>query len=103
MNGYKSIQEPFYFGKEICPCSTNEHVRRIDVVLKVLERIPRFIDEVTRIRGVDLYVEVRTREKYYHGFAEWANKFSYLISSARKVLSNTLSAISNYRDTMHYL
>lgn len=53
---------------------------------KVLERIPRFIDEVTRIQGVDLYVGVRTREKYYYGFAEWANKFSYLISSARKVL-----------------
>lgn len=36
-----------------------ERVRRIDVVCKVLERIPRFIDEVTRIRGVDLYVGVR--------------------------------------------
>jgi len=82
-----SIQGPFYFKEEICQCAANKRVRRIDVVFKVLDRIPRFIDEVTRIQGVDLYVEVRTREKYYYGFAEWANKFSYLISSARSVAS----------------
>lgn len=43
--------------------AVSEHVRRIDVAFKVLERISRFIDEVTRIRGVDLYVEVGTQGK----------------------------------------
>jgi len=87
---------------EICQCATNEHVRRIDVVFKVLERIPWFIDEVTRIRGVDLYVEARTRGKYYYGFTEWANKSLCLILSARKVLLSTIGA-SNYRDITYEL
>lgn len=38
-------------------------MRRIDVAFKVSERIPQLIDEITRIRGVELYVEVRTREE----------------------------------------
>lgn len=81
------FEVPFISKRKYVNALRNERVRRIGVVFEVLERIPRFIDEVTRIRGVDLYVGVRTRGKYYRGFAEWANKFPYLISSARKVLS----------------
>lgn len=51
---------PFISRRKYVNALRNEHARRIGVVFEVLERIPRFIDEVTRIRGVDLHVGART-------------------------------------------
>lgn len=102
----ESAGAPLYFEREIFQtslCAVSEHVRRIDVPFKVPERISRFIDEVTRIRGVDLSVEVGAQGKCNVTVSPCSGPINHaalnIIESKESCFSLiALSAISNYRE-----